>query len=215
LRTHEAVQSAIEAHRDYPDGIVVHGTPRTARAGGVVKPQICKTPAANMDGDPIDYRRLPPYVFATPPDPELADFPIFMATVKAFTLPYTAGVRVEGRSLTEGRLVFMADEDVKAAAKRRNHIGTMCILSAAGFGESPKGSWAEVVSKSEARIIGAYAVHYSALSFTIDSLPPLSIPGVSEEELRVLALAAREAAAPSTQIRHNSANFPYIARKLG
>jgi len=199
LRTHKAVLNTIEAHKNYPDGIVIHGTPRIVRVGEIIKPQTCKTPAADMNGEPIDYTRFPPYVFATPPEPALADFPVFMATVKAFTRPYTAGVRVEGSSLAEGSLTFMANDEVKAVAKRRNHIGTMCILSAKGFSESPKRSWAELASVCEVRVIGAYAVHYAALSFELDSLPPLSIPGVSEEELRILAAAACEVTTDSVR----------------
>lgn len=191
LRTHEAVRSAVDSYNDCPGGIVIHGTSRIVRAGDVIKPQTCKTPAATMRGEPINYEQFPPYVFATPP--ELPDFPVFMATAKAFTLPYTAGVRAEGPSLAEGKLVLMANDEVKIEAKRRNHIGTLCILSAEGFGESPKKSWAELASVSEVRVIGAFAVHYTALSVELDSLPPLSIPGVSEEELHRLAMAAREA----------------------
>jgi len=195
LRTYDAVQSAIEAYRDYPGGIVVHGTPRIVQAGEVIEPQTCKTPTRDVTGRWINWENYTSYVFAAPP--ECPDHPTFYATVK-FNIPsYTAGVRAEGSDFGDGRLILMANDEVKSIAKRRNHIGTLCILPAQGFGESPKGSWAEVVRSEEVRVIGAFAVHYTALSVELNSLPPLSIPGVSEDELRMLAAAAREAVVPS------------------
>jgi hypothetical protein len=185
LRTHSEVLSAVSMIiKSYGDNVVIHGTPRPVETGDVLIPSVSKGPMATPTGAWVDLNLFPPYVFAT--HLGCVDLAIFYATLKAYGVPFTCGARAEVRP----RIVFMANDEVKDWAKHANPTGRLCFLLRDGFRESPHGNWAELVSEAPVRILRTYAVHYGALSFDINDLPPPAVPGHSADELAALSARA-------------------------
>jgi hypothetical protein len=68
----------------------------------------------------------------------------------------------------------MANTKAKAAARAASHIGSLCIVSAIGFSESPHRSWVEKVSEHNTRVVASYPVSHQTLAVGLDSLGPVN-----------------------------------------
>jgi hypothetical protein len=187
----EQLQTALQDFRAQTEAdIVLHGTPRAVQVGDVIEPRTSRRPARRdgVDGVNIKWEEFKPFVFGT--YPEYPDVATFTATVMGIAPPYAAGIR-EDTTVQPPIAHFMACHEVKSRVRSANLLGTVCALSGDSFHESPSGLSIEAVSIKPVRVIGAWLVRYSTLSFALDTLPPLTIPGISEDEVAALASSSR------------------------
>jgi len=184
----EQLQMGIQDLRSQTGGdIVIHGTPRVVQIGDTIEPRVSRRPARDENNADISWNTFEPYVFGA--YPEYPDVATFTATVMGVAPPYTAGIWED----PAGRLPirFMANGEVRADVKRLDPVGTVCALPSKPFTPSPRKGRFEVVSVEPVRVIASWLVRHSVLSFDLDTLPPLTIPGLTEEELATLASLPR------------------------